>query len=532
MSDRTPHASKRRKLDYPPGDLGGDAKEITPQEAGGAKGDAPAAAASNGNGVAARNGVVMRAAAAAAAARPEAAGYSPDVRHGAELPAPRRVYLCPSMVEVHVDDHGRKHAESSDISMKNHPDAFAAGFQLEKEFLPPDCTGNGETGDTHIMRHLEEGSETFQIVERIIDTTAALTAAVGNEGRDVPDSVWAGSVLHNLFGLQEEDREELSRQLTLLLRAAAIELRAQPTVVHAHAPAKVFGDMHGQLRDLLLLFREFGGPFHRTGDVEIAQYVFNGDWVDRGEHQLETVVVLLALKARYPRSVWLVRGNHESSEMNKSMSKSGHRGFDQDVLDKFKTPTMATDIFRKVHQVFSYLPMACVIDDAILVLHGGIGDGEWNIAELAHVQRPISDMDIARSNLLTQVLWSDPDEEGDKPKALGVHDNPRGASILAFGPDITKKFCRRNGIRMVVRSHEYVPEGFRWAHGGRLVTVFSARDYDYDAETNTCEQNDGAILFVTRENTGPDPSGEANSDLLEYDFSLKVTAKVLHRRGT
>mmetsp|Transcript_14061 Transcript_14061/g.52753 ORF Transcript_14061/g.52753 Transcript_14061/m.52753 type:complete len:393 (+) Transcript_14061:649-1827(+) len=391
----------------------------------------------------------------------------------------------------------------------------------------------------HIMRHLEEGTETFAIVEHIIDTAAALTAAVGKEVRDVPDSLWTGSLLHTLFGLEANDSENLSRQLTLLLRAAAIELRAQPTVVHAHAPAKVFGDIHGQLRDLLLLFREFGMPCHRTGDIEIAQYVFNGDWVDRGLHQLETVVVLLALKARYPRSVWLVRGNHESSEMNKSMTKTGHRGFDVDVLDKFKTQAAAQDIFRKCHQVFSYLPFACLIDDAILVLHGGIGDGEWDLAELAKVQRPISDHDIARSNLLTQILWSDPDEQGDRPKAQGVHENPRGASILAFGPDITKKFCHRNALRMVIRSHEYVPEGFRWAHGGRLLTVFSARDYDFDPSTNTCEQNDGAILYVTREQEY-DPlafddsrSGQSEgSDLLKYDYSLKVTAKVLHRRGT
>jgi len=73
----------------------------------------------------------------------------------------------------------------------------------------------------HIMRHLEEGTETFAIVEHIIDTAAALTAAVGKEVRDVPDSLWTGSLLHTLFGLEANDSENLSRQLTLLLRCEA-----------------------------------------------------------------------------------------------------------------------------------------------------------------------------------------------------------------------------------------------------------------------------------------------------------------------
>ena len=436
-----------------------------------------------------------------------------EERAEARKPEPRRVFLCPQMVEVHVSDNSTHHAEMTPLSV--HPKAFSADFHLEDEFqpLPKD------------LPTLEEGSEAYQISEKIINTAAALVAAVGKEVKDVPDTLWTGSLLHTLLGLKADDVREIDRQITVVLRAAAIELRAQGTVVQAHAPVKIFGDIHGQLRDLLLAFREFGGPFNCTGDIEFCQYIFNGDWVDRGSHQMETVLLLMALKARYPKSIWLVRGNHESIEMNKAMSARGHRGFDEDIAAKVsKESGFANDIFLKTHQSFSYLPMACVVDGAIVVLHGGIGDGRWSLDELASVPRPIRDVDVAQSNLLTQVLWSDPDEAGDKPNARGVHENPRGSSILAFGPDITMDFCERNRVRMIVRSHEYVPEGFRWAHGGRLLTVFTARDYDYDPETNTAEQNDGAILFVTRQ--GSDDSGGSDNN-----FSLKVTAKVLHRRG-
>ena len=75
--------------------------------------------------------------------------------------------------------------------------------------------------------------------------------------------------------------------------------------------SKIFGDVHGQLRDVLLLFGAFGVPTHKGGDVELCSYVFNGDFVDRGAHQCELVAMLFALKVLYPQRVYLIRGNHE-----------------------------------------------------------------------------------------------------------------------------------------------------------------------------------------------------------------------------
>ncbi|EOD36782.1 Serine/threonine-phosphatase, partial [Emiliania huxleyi CCMP1516] len=85
-------------------------------------------------------------------------------------------------------------------------------------------------------------------------------------------------------------------------------LRQQPTVVRVPAPCKVFGDVHGQLRSLLLLFASFGFPSHLAGDVQGVSYIFNGDFVDRGVHQLEVVALLFALKLVYPERIYLLRG--------------------------------------------------------------------------------------------------------------------------------------------------------------------------------------------------------------------------------
>ena len=78
----------------------------------------------------------------------------------------------------------------------------------------------------------------------------------------------------------------------------------------------MFGDLHGQFHDLLLFFKQFGCPDHRQGDIDLCEYVFIGDFVDRGAYSCEVMVLLLALKVRYPKRIWLLRGNHEDREVN------------------------------------------------------------------------------------------------------------------------------------------------------------------------------------------------------------------------
>ena len=78
----------------------------------------------------------------------------------------------------------------------------------------------------------------------------------------------------------------------------------------AAAPVKIFGDLHGQFLDLMRLFDEYGSP-STAGDITYIDYLFLGDYVDRGAHSLETICLLLALKIEHPKAVHLIRGNHE-----------------------------------------------------------------------------------------------------------------------------------------------------------------------------------------------------------------------------
>jgi Calcineurin-like phosphoesterase len=134
-------------------------------------------------------------------------------------------------------------------------------------------------------------------------------------------------------------------------------------------PCKVFGDIHGQFRDLLLLFREFGFPSNKGGDVDSISYVFDGDFVDRGEHQVEVVALLFALKVAFPSRVFLIRGNHEFRDMSTAY------GFYGACSTYFGSPNT---VFETVHCTFDWLPLAAVISSSVLVVHGGIGAGDYS----------------------------------------------------------------------------------------------------------------------------------------------------------
>ena len=84
------------------------------------------------------------------------------------------------------------------------------------------------------------------------------------------------------------------------------------------------------------------------------------------------------------------------------------------------------------------------------------------------------------SKVTLQALWSDPSDSDDIMRS-GVHDSKRGGSIPEFGPDVTERFCREHHISLIVRSHQYVRQGYKVMHKGFLVTLFSARNYHSDS---------------------------------------------------
>lgn len=217
--------------------------------------------------------------------------------------------------------------------------------------------------------------------------------------------------------------------------------------------------------------------------------------MDRGPHQLEVVLLLFALKAMYPTRVFLVRGNHEFRSMNEAM---GDVGFLHQC--KQRLPTSHASAYEAVHTAFEWLPLGALVERRVLVVHGGIGDGSWGLKELKAVSRPLKEPADA---VTVQVLWSDP-SDSDSSMRSGVHQSLRGENIPEFGPDVTHAFCAANDLLLIVRSHQYVRQGYKVMHGGRLVTLFSARNYFYGEASHSGRlvSNDGALLLLAPDGNG------------------------------
>lgn len=253
----------------------------------------------------------------------------------------------------------------------------------------------------------------------------------------------------------------------------------EPTVLQLKAPIKLFGDLHGQFGDLMRLFDEYGFP-STAGDITYIDYLFLGDYVDRGQHSLETITLLLALKIEYPENVHLIRGNHEAADINALF------GFRLECIERMGE-SEGIWAWTRFNQLFNYLPLAALIEKKIICMHGGIGRSINSVEQIEKLERPIT-MD-AGSIVLMDLLWSDPTENDS---VEGLRPNARGPGLVTFGPDRVTEFCKRNRLQLIIRAHECVMDGFERFAQGQLITLFSATNYCGTAN------NAGAILVVGR----------------------------------
>jgi diadenosine tetraphosphatase ApaH/serine/threonine PP2A family protein phosphatase len=267
-----------------------------------------------------------------------------------------------------------------------------------------------------------------------------------------------------------------------LCLAAEEKFKQEPTVLKLRAPTKIFGDLHGQFGDLMRLFAEYGSP-STVGDIAYIDYLFLGDYVDRGAFSLETMSLLLALKVEYPDSVHLLRGNHEEADINALF------GFRIECIDRLGEAA-GVKAWNRFNDMFQWLPLAAVIEDRVACMHGGIGRSVTHISQLEELERPLT-MESG-GMMLMDVLWSDPTESD---KVEGLRPNARGPGLVTFGPDRVRKFCEDNDLQMIIRAHECVMDGFERFAGGLLITVFSATNYCGTAN------NAGAILVLGRDLT-------------------------------
>ena len=226
---------------------------------------------------------------------------------------------------------------------------------------------------------------------------------------------------------------------------------AQPVFLELESPINVCGDIHGQYVDLLRILFNVGFP-------PKVNYLFLGDYVDRGQHSLESICLLLALKIKFPNNIYLLRGNHESSLINRVY------GF----YDECKR-RLNIKVWKSFIDVFNSMPITGSIDDKILCMHGGLSKHLTDLDMLRKIVRPT---EIPDEGLLCDLLWSDPDRYGSKEWDM----NDRGISVI-FNSEVVKKFTEKHNLDLIVRAHQVVEEGYEFFASRRLVTIFSAPNY-------------------------------------------------------
>jgi len=253
------------------------------------------------------------------------------------------------------------------------------------------------------------------------------------------------------------------KEVRWLCKKAGDIFMSQEPLLELMAPINVVGDIHGQFHDLLRLF-DFGGF------PPDCNYLFLGDYIDRGKQSLEVIVLLLVYKIKYSENFFMLRGNHECAAITRIY------GFYDECKRRYNIK-----VWKLFCEVFNKLPFVAIIDDKIFCVHGGLSPEITNMDSIRRITRPC---DVPDVGMMCDFLWADPDID-----IAGWAESDRGVSYI-FGPDVVASFIKKHDFDVVVRAHQVVADGYEFMAGRRLITLFSAPNYCGEFD------NAGALMIV------------------------------------
>jgi len=239
-------------------------------------------------------------------------------------------------------------------------------------------------------------------------------------------------------------------QLKALCTATREVFLSQSALLELEAPLKICGDIHGQYHDLLRLFEYGGFPPE-------SNYLFLGDYVDRGKQSLETITLMFAYKTKFPENFFLLRGNHECASITRIY------GFYDECKRRYNIK-----MWKQFCDVFNTFPVCGLIDEKIMCMHGGLSP---EISNMDQVRRLVRPTDVPDTGIICDLLWADPDKD-----IAGWAENDRGVSFI-FGPDVVTSFLQKMDMDLVCRAHQVVEDGYEFFAKRQLITLFSAPNY-------------------------------------------------------
>lgn len=313
------------------------------------------------------------------------------------------------------------------------------------------------------------------------------------------ESLYSHFVSYLLAG----NSEALTKDLVLrLIEESHKVFMAQPVFLRLKVPIKIFGNINGQLDELLKLFEHFGNPgdTNLEGDIEGINYLFLGDMINLGKQSLEVICLLLAFKIRFPDEFFLIRGHHEDKKMARifGLGDECFTKFKEDIDDK-------ESVFQKLCELFEVMPVAAELEQEILCVHGGIGVTLNKLEEIDELKRPL-DVNYKfqlkinfrpvtnQHKILLDLLWSDPPytDEDARGGANPTRDIFATSHIHRFGMDRVKSFMKNNNLGLMIRSHEPTVDGIEKCGDDSIITIFSVSHYMDEMK------NSSAILIIRR----------------------------------
>ncbi|MCJ2562716.1 MAG: metallophosphoesterase [Candidatus Thermoplasmatota archaeon] len=275
--------------------------------------------------------------------------------------------------------------------------------------------------------------------------------------------------------------ERMQRELKTLLEKENALVRLQEP-----RPAVVIGDTHGDLRTVIsILSKEFLPPEDKP------YLILLGDYVDRGPNQVATLNLISMLKVHFPDRVVMLRGNHESEEMNNIY------GFRRAASDH---PCIGESGFKRYQDVFGAMPHCVLLEwNRVFGVHGGTPfdphhEGPFSLGELKALKKAKRLEDLEEAS--RQMMWGDPSE--DMRAEEGYEFNFKRGFGYLFGRRIFDEFMDGNDISLAIRSHQMFQEGYWYFFDNRLLSIFSTRHYDgYSIEPHYAKVDvDGGLQLL------------------------------------
>mmetsp|Transcript_19657 Transcript_19657/g.42679 ORF Transcript_19657/g.42679 Transcript_19657/m.42679 type:complete len:573 (-) Transcript_19657:147-1865(-) len=275
--------------------------------------------------------------------------------------------------------------------------------------------------------------------------------------------------------------DQFGKDLLQVCQEVSTLLEQQPRCLFLQSPVYVFGDIHGNLEDLHF----FSDNIWKMGmDLTAGKFLFLGDYVDRGLSCLECVAYLFGLKILFPHKIDLLRGNHETRDVNGWEMHYQEKSFLFQCKERFGVGT-GEHVWEECNQSFDRLPLAAIIDHEIFCIHGGIPrptDGAMteieSILAMPNVVSimPAYDHESAwMKQVATDCIWSDPasEEMESHLDQTGFGESPRGGGAVCFGSQAIENFLASNNLSYIIRAHEAHAHGVSLSKGARVFTVFS-----------------------------------------------------------